>query len=106
MANDTAFLDFVLDQLGEVPALKGRAMFGGHGLYAGEIFFGLVYKDRLYFKTDEASRRWYEERGMGYFQPNPRQRSKLYYEVPPDALESKDELLQLADEAIAAQASD
>lgn len=39
-------------------------MFGGHGLYLGTRFFGIVYKDRLYFRTDDSTRSWYERQGM------------------------------------------
>ena len=45
------FRDFVLDQLNELPGLTHRAMFGGYGLYCGRVFFGIVHKGRLYFKT-------------------------------------------------------
>lgn len=53
MASDS-FLDFVLEQLAALPGLRCRSMFGGHGLYYGEQFFGIVYDSRLYFKTHPA----------------------------------------------------
>lgn len=46
------FRDFVLDQLSELPGLTHRSMFGGYGLYCGSVFFGIVQKGRLYFKTN------------------------------------------------------
>ena len=46
------FKDFVLDQLSELPGLTHRAMFGGYGLYCGRVFFAIVKKGRLYFKTN------------------------------------------------------
>jgi DNA transformation protein len=49
-AADVSFKDFVLDQLQGVPDLECRSMFGGHGLYQEETFFGIVFKGRLYFK--------------------------------------------------------
>ena len=51
-----SFRDFVLDQLNDLDDVTCRAMFGGHGLYLGKSFFGIVYEGRLYFKTDEVSR--------------------------------------------------
>ncbi len=51
---DDSFKEFVLDQLGALPELRARAMFGAHGLYAGEKFFGILDEGRLFFKTDAA----------------------------------------------------
>ncbi|HEX2049460.1 MAG TPA: TfoX/Sxy family protein [Actinomycetota bacterium] len=105
MRSDSGFLDFVLDQLRALDDVEPRAMFGGHGLYAGPVFFGVVYDERLYLKTDDATRGWYEERGMPTFRPNERQNIKSYHEVPADALEDADELVELARRAIDAQRS-
>ena len=50
---DDSFKEFVLDQLGALPELRARAMFGAHGLYSGENFFGITLDEgRLFFKTD------------------------------------------------------
>jgi len=46
------FKDFVLDQLSDLHGVTCRAMFGGYGLYCGRVFFGIVHKGRLYFKTN------------------------------------------------------
>lgn len=104
MGDRSGFLQFVLEQLGELGDVDARAMFGGHGLYAGPVFFGIVYDDRLYLKTDDATRGWYEERGMGTFRPNERQHVKTYHEVPATELEDAPALVELARRAIAAQA--
>lgn len=93
------FMKFVLDQLGGLPDLDCRAMFGGHGLYAGDVFFGIIWGGRLYFKTRSSTRPKYLEQGMGPFRPNERQTLKSYYEVPIDVLEDHDELLAWALEA-------
>jgi len=53
---DESFKDFVLDQLQALAGVDARRMFGGFGLYRDEIFFGIVYRGRLYFKTDEGDR--------------------------------------------------
>ena len=95
---DTSFLDFVLDQLAGLGGLRSRAMFGGFGLYRGAAFFGIVHQGRLYFKADEQTRQEYLERGMGPFRPNERQTMK-YYEVPPEVLDDRDELVRWAEVA-------
>ncbi len=34
-----------------------RRFFGGEGIYAGEIMIGMVFDDRIFFKTDETTRK-------------------------------------------------
>lgn len=77
-------------------------MFGGHGFYLGPVFFAIVYDDRLYLKTDDSTRGWFESRGMGPFRPNERQESKSYYEVPPDTVEDRAGLIERAQDAVRA----
>ncbi len=101
-----SFKDFVLDQLEPVGGLRCRAMFGGYGLYRGEVFFGIIADGRLYFKTDVKSRRRYVEAGWGPFRPDPKTALKTYYEVPVDVLEDGDELARWAKEAVACSRPD
>ncbi len=96
------FKDFVLDQLAALPDLEARAMFGGHGLYCDEVFFGVLFKGRLYFKTTNSSRVEYARRGMKPFRPSDKQSLKRYYEVPAEILESREALVEWARAAIAA----
>ncbi len=91
-----SFVDYVLDQLHGLGAVRARAMFGGYGLYHGDAFFGIIHDGRLFFKTSDATRPEYEERGMGPFRPNPGQTLKSYYEVPVDVLEDDEELAHWA----------
>ena len=60
--------DFVLDQLAGLDGLRARAMFGGVGLYAGEVFFGIVAADVLYFKVDDSTRAAVRGCGLDAFQ--------------------------------------
>ena len=34
-----------------------RRFFGGEGIYSGDIMIGMVFDDRIYFKTDETTRK-------------------------------------------------
>ena len=52
---DESFKDFVLDQLRELDDIDARRMFGGFGLYRDETFFGIIHKDRVYFKIDDST---------------------------------------------------
>ena len=77
-------------------------LFGGHGVYWRGVIFGIVFQKRLYLKVDDGSREDYLARGMGPFRPNERQTLKAYYEVPPDVLADKEELVSWVKEAIRA----
>lgn len=94
------FKDFVLDQLTDLPGVTARAMFGGYGLYQKAIFFGIIHKDRLYFKVTVSTMPRYKEHGMKPFRPNPKQTLKSFYEVPVDVLEDPESLTQWAKDAI------
>jgi DNA transformation protein len=82
-----SFRDFVSEQLGEDAEI--RPMFGGYGLYRNDVFFGIVFKGRLFFRTGPLTRKKYLARGMKPFKPNARMTSKTYYEVPADILEDR-----------------
>jgi DNA transformation protein len=99
---DDSFKEFVLDQLGALPELRARAMFGAHGLYAGETFFGILDEGRLFFKTDASSQADYTARGMGPFTYESKGKvlTMAYHEVPPDVLENAPELTTWARKAI------
>lgn len=95
-----SFKDFVLDQLGEMPELTGKAMFGGYGLYQRATFFGIIHKGRLYFKTNDVTQALYRARGMHPFRPGAKQTLRQYYEVPVDILEDPQELAAWARSAV------
>jgi DNA transformation protein and related proteins len=104
MAVSLSFQTFVVDQLSRVvPQVRGRRMFGGVGLYSGEVFFALVADDTLYFKVDDSNRADFEGRGMGPFQPSgPGGEVMQYYQVPDELLENVEALRPWAEKALAA----
>ncbi len=103
---DESFKEFVLDQLGVLPEVRARAMFGAHGLYCGDHFFGILDEGRLFFKTDAQSQADYVARGMEPFTYESKGRvlTMSYHEVPPDVLENAPELVAWAQQAIQAAA--
>lgn len=100
---DESFKDFVLDQLGDLDDVEARRMFGGHGLYKDETFFGIVHKGKLYFKIDDSTVGAYRERKMEPFRPNAKQTLKSYYQVSAEILEDADRLCEWARKAIRCQ---
>ena len=100
MTPQDSFKEFVLDQLTAMESVTCRAMFGGFGLYRQDVFFGILHKGQLYFKTHDQTRPAYQEYGMQPFRPSDKQTLKNYYEVPPDILEDGDELIRWAEKAV------
>ena len=89
------YLTFVLDQLRPVvPGLRARRMFSGFGLYASDLFFGIVHDDVLYLKVDDTTRGEYDARGMPPFRPFEVHASMNYSQLPEEILEER-EALQL-----------
>ena len=102
MSVSEGFRTFVLEQLARAASrLRARNMFGGVGLYSGDLFFALMDDDTLYFKVDEISRLRFEERGMGPYRPYGEGGEVMqYYEVPADVIEDAEALAPWAAEAV------
>jgi DNA transformation protein len=93
--------EFVLDQLSGLSGIRDRAMFGGVGLYADDVFFGILASDVLYFKVDDSSRRDYERAGAGPFKPYAdRAMTMSYYAVPLVVVEDATTLVKWAKRAV------
>ena len=85
------------DQLHEIFERFGpiqlRRMFGGHGVYHDGRMFGLIAGERLYLKTDEASRTHFEARRLAPFEYTRQGKTTRmsYWEAPPELFEDRDE---------------
>ena len=99
------YQNFVLGQLDRLPALKARAMFGGWGLYSAGTFFGMVWKDRLFFRVGDENRESYTAAGSKAFSPRATATSSNYFEVPDEVIEVSVELTEWALKAIQVAAS-
>ena len=76
-------------------------MFGGVGLYAEDVFFGILAADVLFFKVDDTNRREYETAGSSPFKPYAdRAMTMPYYNVPVAVLEDAMALGQWAARAV------
>ena len=102
MAVSDSFKTYVLEQLSRLrPDIRSRAMFGGVGIYAGELFFALIDDDVLYLKVDDLTRVEYDRAGMGPFQPfGPGGEVMQYYELPPGLLDEPEDLIPWVESAI------
>ena len=103
MSVTPSYRTLVLEQLQRVvPAVRGRSMFGGVGIYSGEFFFALIDDDTLYFKADVSNRPDFEAAGMKAFQPGgPMGEVMQYYEVPTEVFDDVESLGAWVEKAVA-----
>lgn len=91
-------------RLGPWGPILVKRLFGGYALYRDGIIFGLVFRERVYFKTNESNRGDYVAAGTGpfeYTRESGRVVALPYHEVPPAVLDDLDELPRWADKALA-----
>jgi DNA transformation protein and related proteins len=106
LRSSASFERFVLDQLADLGDVSARKMFGGAGLYCGDVFFGIIARDELYLQVDDRTRDRYERAGMHPFKPYADRRMTMkYYAVPVGVLESGVELTRWAQDAVRAAKS-
>jgi len=89
---------FAVDLFSQMGRVEARRMFGGAGLYAGGVMFGLIFEDTIFLKVDESlradlaaagSRSWiYPGRG-GSKAGVPQETS--YWTLPDQALDDPEE---------------
>jgi DNA transformation protein len=84
---DASLVEFVLDQLSTLDGVEGKRMFGGHGLYLDGEFFGMVWKGRAWFRTDDRSRAEYRALGSDPIPFGGDVANNVYWSVPIDVLE-------------------
>jgi DNA transformation protein len=96
------YLEYILEQLEDLGSVTHRRMFGGVGLYSGELFFGLIDDDTLFLKTDETNSAQYEARRMPRFMPpaNRPMSPMGYHEVPADIIEDSEALVTWARQSV------
>lgn len=108
MSVTPSYLAYVVDQLACYGPVVARRMFGGVGLYHNGLFFGAVDEDAVYLRVDDESRPNYQERGMPALSPvksRPDLVMQGYYQLPPDILDDREELVVWLRHAIAAAAA-
>ena len=102
MAVSQGFTDYVIEQLEGCGVISTKRMFGGVGIYCGEVFFALIDNDILYLKVDDSTREDFTRAGSEPFRPYGDDRDKMqYYSVPVSVLEDADELCAWGRKAIA-----
>ena len=90
------FLNLIIEKLSPIGDIKGRAMFGGYGIFHEGLMFALISEDILYFKVNDSNRDRYEKAGS-----NPFPHGISYWEVPTEVLEGTTRLHEWASISIA-----
>jgi DNA transformation protein and related proteins len=103
MAASEGFIEHLKDALCGLGPVSVRRMFGGAGVYADGVMFGLIADDTLYLKADAETKRAFEAEGLGpYGYGAPGKRIDLpYWRIPERLLDDADEMLAWASAALA-----
>ena len=91
MASRPETLAFLLDQIGALPAVRTRRMFGEYCVYLDDKPTAFVCDDQLFVKITDAGRALLAAPALG--QPYPG--AKPYFLLPPDEWEDRDALCRL-----------
>jgi len=98
VSETAAALAFAVDLFSDMGRVEARRMFGGAGLYAGGVMFGLIDDEVIYLKVDESlkaamvaagARSWIYTERKGPKAGIPQQTS--YWSLPESALDDPQE---------------
>ena len=94
LGDEDWFVSFALGQLQAVGGVRSIEMFGGHGLFFGRTFFGIMSAGRLYLKTDPATVGEYVRRRKQAFHSGETGMLRTYFELPGDVLRDRERLAE------------
>jgi DNA transformation protein and related proteins len=63
-------------------AVRAKAMFGGHGLYADDLFFAIIVGGVFFLKVDDRNRGDFLALGSTAFRPFDDEREMNYFPIP------------------------
>ena len=103
MPRTNEFCDYVVDLLSPLGQASYKFMFGGYGIYVGELMIAIVADDQLLLRADDENRPDYEALGIGPFQPyEDKSRSMPFYTVPDEVMDDPDTLVEWARKSLGA----
>ena len=98
-------VEFIHDLFQPFGAVTVRRMFGGAGLFADGVMFGLVSGGQIYLKADATTVTCFEREQCGPFEyatKNGKRTLTSYWRLPDRLYDDADELAQWARQALAA----
>ena len=95
------YRDFILDRLSQVEDIMLRRMFGGLGLFKGNVMFGILSSmDGFYLWVDNINQPDFEALSVEPFRPNQGgEMTMAYFQVPVEILDDPERLAIWADKA-------
>ena len=103
MSVSPSFKEFLAEQLAGVGSFAIRRMFGGAGVFADGVMFGLIDQDTLYLKTDKAGAKVFEAEGATAFTYETKDGTHTlgsYWQVPERLYDEPDEMTAWARRAL------
>jgi DNA transformation protein and related proteins len=91
MACSPSFVDHAIDLLSSLGPVQARRLFGGYGIYARGVMFGLLDDDELFLKTDDQSRERFASAGCRVWTYNGMDETS-YYRPPDEAHEDPESM--------------
>ena len=103
---DAAYLDHCRELLQGIGPVDIRRMFGGHGIYAGDVMFALIARDTLYLRIDDTVRDAFADAGSEPFvydgKAAGRPVTMPYMTAPEEAMDDPAAMTPWAEQALAA----
>lgn len=99
------YANYLADVLAPLGPIHWRAMFGGYGVYCGDLFFALAVDDVLYLKADAETRERFEQAGLPpftYLKQGQKSVSVSYYQAPDEIFDDEEALRLWGNLALAA----
>lgn len=95
------FVTYVVELMQSIGPVRAKRMFGGHGIFLGELMFGLVSDSILYLKADKETENEFKNKGLEAFTYNKKgQEFRMsYYQAPEEVLDDGDEMKYWANKA-------
>ena len=102
MSASEGFVELLKDTMRGLGPVSVRRMFGGAGIYADGVMFGLIADDTHYLKADEKTKRDFEAEGLGPFvyEGGGRTIAMSYWCIPERLLDDPDEMVAWARTAL------
>ncbi len=95
MKVSAAFVDYLNDLFAALGPVRVRPMFGGAGVYAGELMFGFLDRDEtIYLRVDDQTREAFQAVGSAPFRYPLKTGEEFeigYWRMPDEALESPED---------------
>ena len=100
-SSESEFSNHVVDLMQLMGPVQVRAMFGGYGIFLGELMFGLIKDNSLYLKADKQTENDFIDKGLEPFTYIKKgKRLKMsYYQAPEETLEDSNEMITWANRA-------